>query len=122
MVLQRHSRAEPSERATKYGVLAAVVSARRQDLGLSQVELGDLAGVSYRTVLNVENGRTEISLSRLISILETLGLHLVLDRGALPTAVASPAVLEQYRLNRGAQAGPSAPGTPGTPGTSGAGS
>lgn len=98
MALQRRSRASAAELARERGPLAAVVSVRRQELGLSQVELGDLAGVSYRIVHNVEAGRTEISLERLLAILETLGLHLALDRGAASVVLASENVTRQYDL------------------------
>jgi transcriptional regulator with XRE-family HTH domain len=98
MALQRRSRASVATRARQRGPLAAVVSARRQELGLSQVDLGDLAGVSYRIVHNLEAGRTEISLERLLAVLATLGLHLSLARGAAPAVAASEAVASLYDL------------------------
>jgi len=99
MALQRRSRATAAELAQERGQLAAVVNARRQELGLSQVELGDLAGVSYRIVHNLEAGRTEISLERLLAILETLGLHLTLERGPASAVAASETVTRQYDLH-----------------------
>jgi transcriptional regulator with XRE-family HTH domain len=101
MALQRRSRASAATLARQRGPLAAVVSARRQELGLSQVELGDLAGVSYRIVHNLEAGRTEISLERLLAVLATLGLHLSLERGAAPAVAASEAVASLYHLYPG---------------------
>jgi len=98
MALKRRSRAAAADVAAQRGQLAAVVSARRQELGLSQVELGDLAGVSYRIVHNLESGRTETSLERLLTILDTLGLHLGVERGAASGVVASPALAYHYGI------------------------
>ena len=99
MVLQRRSRATAADLAHDRGALAAVVNVRRRELGLSQVELGDLAGVSYRIVHNLEAGRTEVSLERLLAILETLGLHLTLDRGTASGVVTSEAITRRYDLS-----------------------
>lgn len=84
MVLQRQSRQSAARRAAERGALAAIVAARRQELGLSQTELGDLAGVSYRIVHHLESGRSDTSLKRVVAVLETLGLHLTIERGAAP--------------------------------------
>jgi transcriptional regulator with XRE-family HTH domain len=99
MALQRRSRAEAAERARERGALAALVSARRQELGLSQVEVGDLAGVSYRIVHNLESGRTQVTLERALAVLETLGLHLVVERGTRSGVVAGGDVARQYGLD-----------------------
>jgi HTH-type transcriptional regulator / antitoxin HipB len=98
MPLQRRSRADAAEIARERGGLAAVINARRQELGLSQVELGDLAGVSYRIVHNLEVGRVEVSLERLLAVLRTLGLHLLVERGATEHVIAGPSVSRQYGL------------------------
>jgi HTH-type transcriptional regulator/antitoxin HipB len=98
VALQRRSRTEAAEVARQRGALAAVVKARRQELGLSQVELGDLAGVSYRVVHNLEAGRAEVSLERLLAVLRTLGLHLLVERGAADAVAAGPAVSRRYDL------------------------
>jgi transcriptional regulator with XRE-family HTH domain len=111
MALQRRSRADTAERARERGALAAVVSARRRELGLSQVELGDLAGVSYRIVHNLESGRTEVALERVLAVLETLGLHLVVERGTRSGVVAGGNVARQYGLDKaGHRPGASADG------------
>lgn len=98
MALKRRSRAHAAELARERGALAAVVNARRQELGLSQVELGDLSGVSYRVVHNLEAGRVELSLERLLSVLRTLGLHLTLERGSYEGVIAGQSVSRQYGL------------------------
>lgn len=99
MALQRRSRAEAAERARQRGALAAVVRARRQELGLSQVEVGDLSGVSYRIVHNLESGRTGVTLERALVVLETLGLHLVVERGTRSGVIAGADVTRQYGLD-----------------------
>lgn len=98
MALKRHSRTAVTDLAAQYGQLGAIVTARRQELGLSQVELGDLAGVSYRIVHNIESGRTATSLERTLAVLDTLGLHLALDRGSASSVVASQSLARHYGL------------------------
>ena len=56
-----------------------VKNARRQ-LGLTQVQLADLAGVSYRPVVQIESGRP-IRLDTLLSLCGALGLDLQLTAG-----------------------------------------
>ncbi|MGL5811489.1 MAG: helix-turn-helix domain-containing protein [Nocardioides sp.] len=98
MVLQRRSRTDPIDDARERGVLPALLRARRRELDLSQVELGDLAGVSYRVVYNLEAGRTEVSVGRLVAVLETLGLHLSVDRGASSVVRAGDGLARHYGL------------------------
>lgn len=109
MVLQRQSRQSAASRAAERGALAAIVAARRQELGLSQTELGDLAGVSYRIVHHLESGRSDTSLTRVVAVLETLGLHLTIERGAAAEVRAGRDVATQFKLEAetGPQAGPS---------------
>lgn len=99
MALKRQSRANTADLAAQRGPLAAIVAARRQELGLSQVELGDLAGVSYRIVHNIEHGLTGTSLERTVAVLDTLGLHLVLERGRGDSVAASTSLAHHYGLN-----------------------
>lgn len=99
MVLKRRSRVAVTDLAAQRGDLAAIVVARRQELGLSQVELGDLAGVSYRIVHNLEAGRAGTSLERVVAVLDTLGLHLVLERGSADSVVTSASVARHYGLD-----------------------
>lgn len=47
----------------------------RKALGLTQEELADLAGISYRPIYQIENG-CSIRLDTLINILDALGLEL----------------------------------------------
>lgn len=107
MALQRKSRQLPSHRAREYGDLAAAIATRRLELGLSQAELGDLAGVSYRIVHQLESGRTETSLTRVVAVLETLGLHLTVERGAADAVRVGRELSAQWSLAQSAH-GPAA--------------
>jgi HTH-type transcriptional regulator/antitoxin HipB len=58
------------------GLLAHEVRARRGQLGLTQQDLADMAGVSERFVRFVEQGKPSVQLDSLTAVLETLGLEL----------------------------------------------
>lgn len=58
------------------GLLANEVRARRGQLGLTQQDLADMAGVSERFVRFVEQGKPSVQLDSLTAVLETLGLEL----------------------------------------------
>ena len=60
----------------KMSQLARDVRARRKDLGLTQVELADLAGCSPRFVRALEGGKTTVQLDKLLAVLDVLGLEL----------------------------------------------
>lgn len=51
---------------------------RRMELGLTQQDLADYAGVSLRMIVSIENGKANPSLSAVKKIAEVLGLELVL--------------------------------------------
>lgn len=56
------------------------VRCKRKELGLTQAQLGTLAGVSRGTLIELEKGRlSELGINRLQSILTTLRLSIVLD-------------------------------------------
>ena len=57
-------------------LLATEVRARRGQLGLTQQDLADMAGVSERFVRFVEQGKPSIQLDSLLAVLDTLGLEL----------------------------------------------
>ena len=79
---QRKSRADLSERARERGALAAVIIGRREELGLRQDELAELADCSVRFVHTVEAGKTTVRLDKVLDLLAVLGLRLELHRGA----------------------------------------
>jgi HTH-type transcriptional regulator/antitoxin HipB len=64
------------------GRLAAEVRARRAQLRLRQEEVADLAGVSERFVYALENGKHTVQLDKVLAVLNALGLHLEIQRGA----------------------------------------
>lgn len=82
MPILRKSRTPIPERATKNGVVAAVVSARREELGMRQSEVAELAGCGPRFIHELENGKRSVQLDKLLSVLDVLGLHLEVERGA----------------------------------------
>jgi HTH-type transcriptional regulator/antitoxin HipB len=57
--------------------LAATARGRRQDLGLSQVELAAKAGVSREWINAFEGGKTTVEFGLVIRVLDAL--HLCLD-------------------------------------------
>lgn len=67
---------------TPVGRLAAEVRARRAALQLRQEEVADLAGVSERFVYALENGKRTVQLDKTLAVLNVLGLHLEIHRGA----------------------------------------
>lgn len=55
---------------------------RRRQLGLTQLEAAELAGVAARTVHAVEAGKETVRLNALLAVLTALGLQLHLERGS----------------------------------------
>jgi y4mF family transcriptional regulator len=80
-----------AEERPRLADLALAVRARREDLGLRQAELADLAGVAARTVHAIEAAKATVQLDKLLDVLAALGLHLELARGARPDVAAEPA-------------------------------
>lgn len=54
------------------------LTARRRELGLRQVDVAELAGVSERFVRLLESGKESVRLDKVIPVLEVLGLRLAL--------------------------------------------
>lgn len=59
--------------------LAERARSRRQELGLRQVELAELAGCSTRFVHTLEAGKPTLRLDKLLDVLDVLGLRLAVD-------------------------------------------
>jgi len=66
----------------------AQVRSRRRDLGLTQLEVAELAGVAARTVHAVEAGKATLRLDALLAVLDAVGLRLNLVLGSAPAAPA----------------------------------
>jgi HTH-type transcriptional regulator/antitoxin HipB len=56
--------------------LAIDIRARRKDLGLTQVEVAELADVSARFVMELEQGKPTVRLDKLAAVLDAMGLIL----------------------------------------------
>lgn len=80
-------------------LLAAEVRARRGQLGLTQQDLADMAGVSERFVRFVEQGKPSIQLDSLLAVLDALGLELRLGTRTshAARALAGPAGRETHQ-------------------------
>jgi y4mF family transcriptional regulator len=56
--------------------LAAVLRGRRKDLGLSQAELANRAGVSRKWIYEFENGKPTAEFGLLLRVLDVLDLQI----------------------------------------------
>lgn len=56
--------------------IGKAISQKRRKLRLTQQELADRASVSRRTLIELEHGRNDTSLRRLLRVLLSLGLQL----------------------------------------------
>ncbi|MGW6422826.1 helix-turn-helix domain-containing protein [Nocardia sp. NPDC055053] len=92
------SRPKPRRRiATDPGPLAEfgrLLSDRRRRLGLTQLDLADLADVGVSSVHNLESGRRSPTLDVTLKVLDALGLTLAcLSQGEAGTAAATVVAL-----------------------------
>jgi len=101
MAKQRRSRADVRVRADQRGVLAAVVFARREAVGLRQEELAELADCSPRFVHDVEAGKPTVQLDKVLAVLEALGLGLEVVEGVAGVTISNASA---YLLGPGADA------------------
>ena len=63
---------------TKIKALSNKLESKRKALGLTQVEVADLAGVSARFMYDLERGKPSMSLEKFLAVVTTLGLELEL--------------------------------------------
>ena len=56
--------------------IGIIIKERRKHLGVNQQTLADLAGVGLNTLVAIERGDGNPQLSRLLNILDTLGLQM----------------------------------------------
>ncbi|MCA4134911.1 helix-turn-helix transcriptional regulator [Arthrobacter sp. M4] len=77
---------QPSTTAngTFSSTLGSEVRSRRISLGLNQLDVADLAGVSERFIRFVEQGKPTIQLEPLLAVLGTLGLELTVRHAQSP--------------------------------------
>lgn len=58
--------------------LSKSLETRRKSLGLSQIELANLAGVSARFMYDLESGKKSVSLDKFLAVAKVLGYELEL--------------------------------------------
>ncbi|MEO7588582.1 MAG: type II toxin-antitoxin system Y4mF family antitoxin [Arachnia sp.] len=56
--------------------LGKQLKTRRRDLGLTQIELAELAGVSDRFVRSMEHGKSSLQFDSFKKVLDALGMEL----------------------------------------------
>lgn len=59
--------------------IGAIIKHRRQDLGVSQGTLSELAGVGINTLVSIERGEGNPTLQVLMRICDTLGLQIKIE-------------------------------------------
>lgn len=74
--------------------LTQALRSRRKDLGLTQAELGQRAGLAAKHVSRIENGTHEPKVSTLFALVSALGLELAL--GDAGKVVAAPAITDIF--------------------------
>lgn len=57
--------------------LREVIKARRKVLGISQLDLAEMSGISLPTVKDIERGLANPSLSTISKLLDVLGMEIV---------------------------------------------
>lgn len=77
-------RAEKAERAEKcgrdcYSVVGEVIKARRQELNMTQRQLGDEVGMLYNHVIGYEKGKRGMTIQTLMKFCSALGIELKLN-------------------------------------------
>ncbi len=70
-----------SNHATVLKQLGAVIARQRKAVGLSQKELGELAGVGINFVGQIESGKPTAQLSKVLDVTKALGLQLTVQLG-----------------------------------------
>jgi DNA-binding XRE family transcriptional regulator len=70
-----HSHQELHSR-TNYAEIRSTIIQRRITLGLTQLGLAEISGVSERTIQNFESGRHDTALSKALDLAEALGLEI----------------------------------------------
>ena len=71
-----------------------VLRSRRKELGMTQEELGQRAGLAAKHVSRIENGTHEPKVSTLFALVSALGLDLAL--GETGKVVSAPAVKDIF--------------------------
>ena len=67
------------ENSSIYGILGRAVSARRDELNLTQQALADKIGLSRASVANIESGRQKVLLHQVYALVRALGLKSITE-------------------------------------------
>jgi transcriptional regulator with XRE-family HTH domain len=62
-----------------YSALANIIKNRRENLGITQEHLADIAGVGLRTLKSIETGKGNPTISTLDKLSAVLGLEIKLE-------------------------------------------
>jgi HTH-type transcriptional regulator / antitoxin HipB len=81
MAVRRNLKLTENERASRLADLAMLIRSRREDFGLRQDELADLAGCSTRFISMAEHAKPTLQIDKLLDVLAVLGLELVVRPG-----------------------------------------
>jgi y4mF family transcriptional regulator len=57
--------------------ISAAIKARRRLLNLTQRQLAEKIGTTYQRIAEIENGKTNVNIDRLIEIAEMIGLKVI---------------------------------------------
>lgn len=57
--------------------IAAAIKERRRLLRMSQKQLAEKVGTEYQRIAEIENGKTNVSIDRLVEIAEAIGLKII---------------------------------------------
>lgn len=56
-----------------------IIKERREELGVTQEQLADLAEIGLRTLKNIESGKGNPTLLTLVKVIDVLGLEIKID-------------------------------------------
>lgn len=69
-------------------IIGHAIRDERQTRGLTQQELGELAGTGLNFISQLERGKPTVRLDKLLSVLRVLGLELQITRGKKGVSVS----------------------------------
>lgn len=56
-----------------------IIKERREELGVTQEQLADLAEIGLRTLKNIESGKGNPTLLTLVKVIDVLGMEIKID-------------------------------------------
>lgn len=81
---------EELRRIAPYEGIARIVIARREALGLTQLELAQRVGTSHSVISRIESGQHPTTVTTLTRLADAFGTHLVLGFEDEPASVKEP--------------------------------